>query len=95
MVISAAWLKLGFLWILAGSVDLWVLWMGIVVGPLRVLWHILGPKVHRGIAVTSVGWFVLVTLGLWLTWISGSLGITMVCLALEQVRGTVVAVIPA
>ena len=95
MVISEAWLKLGFSESSVGSVDLWVLWMGTVVDPLRVLWHILGPRVHQGIAVTGVGWSVLVTLGLWSTWILGSLGITMVYLALEQVKGTVVTVIPA
>ena len=95
MVISGAWLMFDFSESSVGSVDLWVLWMGTVSGPLQVLWRILGPRVHRGISAAGVGWFVLVTLGLWLTLILGSLGITMVCLALEQVRGTVVTVIPA
>ena len=95
MVISGAWMKLGFLRILVDSVDLWVLWMGTFVGPLRVLWHIWDPRVRRDTAAAGVGWFVLVTLGLWSTWILGSLGITMVYLALEQVKGTVVTVIPA
>ena len=95
MVISEAWLKLGFPESSVDSVDLWVLWVGTVLSPLRVLWHILDPRVHRGIAATDVDWSVLVILGLWLTWILGNLGITMVCLALEQVRGTVVTVIPA
>ena len=92
MVISGAWLKLGFSVSPVGSVDLW---MGTVLGPLRVLWRILGPRVHLGIAVIDAGWFVLVNLGLWLTLILGSLGITMVSPVLEQVRGTVVTVIPA
>ena len=91
MVILEAWLKLDFS---ESSVDSVGLWMGTVLGPLQVLWYILGPRVHRGIAATSVGWFVLVTLGLWLTWILGNLGITTVCLVLEQVTGTVVTVIP-
>ena len=85
-------MKLGFSESSVGSVDLW---MGTVLGPLQVLWHILGPRVHRGIAATGVGWFVLVTLGLWSTWILGSSGITMVSLALEWARGTVVTEIPA
>ena len=85
-------MKFGFSESSVGSVGLW---MGTVLGPLRVLWYILGPRVHQGIAATGVGWFVLVTLGLWSTWILGSLGITMVYLALEQVKGTVVTVIPA
>ena len=94
MVISVAWLKLSFLGISVGSVDIWVLWMGTVVGPLRVLWHILGPRVHPGIVVTSIGWSVLVTLGLWLTWILGNLEITTVFLVLAQAKDTVVTEIP-
>ena len=95
MVILEAWLKLGFSESSVGSVDLWVLWMGTVVDPLRVLWHILGPRVHQGIAVTGVGWSVLVTLGLWLTLILVSLEITVVYLVLEQVTDAVAIVIPA
>ena len=92
MVISEAWLKLGFYESSVGSVDLW---MGTVLGPLQVLWYILGPRVHRDIAVTGAGWFVSATPGLWLIWILRSLGIIMVYLVLEQVEGTVVNVIPA
>ena len=86
---------LGFSESPVGSVDLWVLWMGTVLGPPQVLWRIWGPRVHQGIVVTGAGWFVLVTPGLWLTWILASLEITMVYLVLEQVTGTVVTVIPS
>ena len=45
-VILEAWLKLDFLDGSVDSVGLWMLWMGIVVDPLRVLWCILGPMVY-------------------------------------------------
>ena len=64
-------------------------------GPLQVLWRILGPTVHRGIAVIDVCWFVWVTLGLWLTWIVDTPGITIVYLVVEQARDIVVTEMPA
>ena len=94
-VISGAWLKLGFLGIPVGSVDLWVLWMEIVVGPFQVLWRIWYPRVHQGIVVTDLGWPVSRSLGLWLKRMLDSLGIVMVSLVLAQVKGTVVPGISA
>ena len=82
-VISGTWLKLGFLGIPVGPVDLWVLWMETIVGPLRVLWHIWGPRVRRGTSVGGIGWFVSRSLGLWWTRILDNLGITMVSVVLE------------
>ena len=53
MVILEAWLKSGSSESSVGSVGLW---MGIVVDPLRVLWHSGCPRVHLGTAVGGVGW---------------------------------------
>ena len=67
MVISGACLKLGFFGCLWCSVDLQMLWLGIVVDPLRVLWRSEGPRVYRGIVVGGVDWLMSRSLGLWLT----------------------------
>ena len=72
-----------------------MLWMGIVVDLLQVLWHILDPRMHRGIVARGVDWLGSMTLGLWLTWIVGIPGIEVVSSVLVLARSTVVIEAPA
>ena len=51
MVILRVWLKLDFFGIFVVSVGLW---MGTVVGPLRVLYRILDLRAHRGIVAVDI-----------------------------------------